>query len=127
MKRSNAKNEIEFVSDLMEDAFWHVLYHEEELRSHHKQLAIAKAAAAMAGIDVSKITADDCHEEERTNAAEFIEQVVADVMGSVRFHEQELCSAHTQVALIKAMILRGRFDIDIEQVEAKAKKRIEEK
>jgi hypothetical protein len=127
MKQNNAKDEIEFISDIMKDAFWGVFYHEGELRSCHKRLAIAKSAAAMAGVDVSKITADDYHEEEQTNAIEFIEQAVADVLNSIKWQEQQLCEAHANVALAKAMILRGKFDIDIEQVEAKAKKRYEEK
>jgi hypothetical protein len=82
--------------------------------------------AAQAGIDVSKITAEDYHEEARETAAEFVEQAMAEVLSSIKWQEEELCKAHAAIALAKAVILRGKYDIDIEQVRAAAQKRYDE-
>ena len=124
--RGNATNETEFVRNLLDRAFWGVVYHEGELRTRHKETAIVKSVAAQAGIDVSKITAEDYHEEARETAAEFVEQAMAEVLSSIKWQEEELCKAHAAIALAKAVILRGKYDIDIEQVRAAAQKRYDE-
>ena len=94
-------------------AVWNALYHEGELSKAHRIVAYAKSLLARTGFDftLEEALADynEYEEDDPTSPADWVKKVVGDAAHGVEYHERELARAHAEIAMSKAMLLRGNY------------------
>jgi hypothetical protein len=125
--KTTPTNEVELVREMLRATLFNLLYHEEELHKTHKVIACAKALLARGGYTFSLEEAAEQYDERDDNpesAEEWVKSVVAETMRSVQFHEEHLLRAHSQLAAIKTMLLRGNYvEIDLEKITKEVEER----
>jgi hypothetical protein len=113
-------DEVHLMRTMIRKAFWDVLYNEEALKKAHKRLACAKALVARVSYPFSLDEAADAYddrEDDPETPEEWVKSVVGSAVWSVKHHEDDLTAAHSTLAVVKAMLMRGKFvEIDLAEV-----------
>jgi hypothetical protein len=119
--------DIEFVTRIVTQVFWHILYHENALAKANRDFAFIKALLARGEyheIRLSEIERDEsgesgADEEPPENALDYVRNIVADCIHSMQWHEAQLRDAHEEFAHVKALLIRGKYtEIDLEKIRA---------
>lgn len=120
-------NELVHVRELVADALWGIYYHEDALAKAHVALGLLKGVIVKAfpDIDLEVYEGEDMEREDATTPVEYIGAVYSDAVSSVKHHEDGLRNAHRNLAFTIAVMRRGNYDLDIDEVKreqaAKAK------
>lgn len=132
MADKSVKDEVGFITALLEREFWGVSYHERNLADAHKKYAIVKSVFIGVFPDVTEETAirryeDNPDDESCDGPADYVARQLGEAHDNIRFHEEKLTEAHVSIAKLKAVVLRTDFSsmIDFKAVAATAKKREE--
>jgi hypothetical protein len=120
------KNEDEFLLKLMTQAVWSALYHEQELNVPHRHLAVIKAALARGyADDLAGVTHDSEAEVEDTETpTAYVRALLGRGLSSIKHHEDELNTAHVDLAVIKAIFARLQVKIGMEKIGAEQEERL---
>jgi hypothetical protein len=116
--------DIEFVTRIVTQALWHILYHEDALAKANRDFAFVKALLARGEyheIRLSEIERDESGDDEESpeNALDYVRNIVADCIHSMQWHEAQLRDAHEELAHVKALLIRGKYtEIDLEKIRA---------
>ena len=109
-----------FLRHVASSIIWEMLYYEQQLEKAYEKLALIKAAAkrVLDGIDVDAISSDDqIDSENQNNFEDVITDLVAGACSSVEYDEAGLRRAHTQLAGLKAFLIRYNVKgIDLDQI-----------
>ena len=126
-------DDIDLARKTLEHAFWAAHYHEEKLEEAHKKLGLVTVLLARAQFTFSQQKAlaiynEDEDGEDLSSAEDLAMHLCGDALDSIKYHEEELASAHREVAAAKALILRAGLggEISFAEAEATAKKRLAE-
>ena len=113
------KDDIEFMRRTVKSALRSVNYHEKELLLAHKKLSFAKAMIARGDYQISLDEALREYEgseddKEPKTPIEWVRTILGSAVWSTEYHERELAAAHNEVAIIKTVLLRGKYtEIDL--------------
>lgn len=124
-------NESDYVRELVADAAWGIGYHEESLRKAHVVLGLIKGAIikGFPDIDLEVYEGEDMEREDATTPNEYIGACYSDALSSVKGHEDGLRNAHRNLAFAIAVVRRGNYDLDIDEIKreqaAKAQARMD--
>ena len=126
------KDDTEYMRRELEDIFWNIAYQEEELQKAHRVVAAAKAMLLQGGYDFTMTEAyqhfcdgdGDIDVDDPPSPLDWVKALVGGAVSSVRFHETELAQAHTNLALIKAVIVRANYVFDFGKIEQEARERL---
>jgi hypothetical protein len=118
MPRETYDNELDYVRGLVADAVWGIGYHEKGLRKAHVTLGLIKGAIikGFPDINLDDYEGEDLEREDAETANEYIGAVYSDAVSSVTHHEDGLRDAHRSLAFAIAVVRRGNYDLDIDEI-----------
>lgn len=116
------KNDDELMREYARKALWSVIYHEDELNLSHKKVATVHALIERLGIPVDRQVALETYEnndeeEPVGNAIVLAQWLFGQQIWYVAYHEKELSNAHHVLGLVKAMIQRGKYEVQLDEIE----------
>jgi hypothetical protein len=125
-------NDVDLVREIVRDACWNIRYHEDRLAREHKKLATIDALLLRTGVtftrreaqvEVERLYDEDGEEERIDNADAFAKYLVVSAVGGIEHHESALRGAHTRLACVKALILRGNYtEISVDKIAEQARR-----
>ena len=136
MVRKKVEDDIGLARDAIQNAYWHVAYHEQELGKAHHKLGLVTALLKRAGLEFDPKRAlaaysndEDGDDADLWSSEGFAMNLLGQVLGDVVHHEEEIADAHRMVAVAKALIIRAGLESEIPFAaeEERAKKRLAKK
>jgi hypothetical protein len=125
--------DIEKLREIVQRAFWEIIYHEDALVKEHQKVALTKGMLDRAGFkfDGEKGNPDleDEEEDDRKDVESYARYLWRSALSSVAYHEDQLKVAHRDVATAKALVLRAGLgeEISFSEAEKWAKDRLEQR
>jgi hypothetical protein len=117
-RRQEAKDEIDYVRELLRGVLWHIAYHEHAMPKAQAQLEYAKALLQRANIDPKGERAKNDKDGDPIirNVAQFALNHYDDTESGLKYHEDGLDKAYRELALVKLLLRRGDYtEIKIEE------------
>jgi len=126
------ESEEELLRQLVENAWWGVLYHEQGLAAAGDLVAPVKTLLQKAGLRVDDLEEaqrfyNESDEADIRDAQGLAVWLVGKSLSGIRYHEEELRKALRTLGLVRALVVRleGIYDIRMDACEAAARKRLE--
>lgn len=120
-------SEAAFARELIRNAVWSVLYHEAALPKAHRTVAVIRIAIeqGFSEIDLDKIEAnEEADPDAAKTAVEYMTACMQEALNSIDYHEEELRDAHRTLGFAKAVIMRGSYEIDLDEIKAEVAKEL---
>ena len=119
--------ELAIVQKMAKSVMWDLLYHEAELPKSHRKVNLIKDMIKRhyPKINIDEIDAIE-DDYEPIDAEDYMRYEYACALDGIQHHEEYLRRAHEQMAGLTALIMRGGYAIDLEQIRSEQAKRIEE-
>lgn len=114
-------DEVVFIRKIVTQAIRDISFHEKELAKCHHTIATVSAIMQRVfdEMDFRAIKGDnEDNPRYRDNAAAYIKGCMEHALSAMKFHEEELHTAHMNIGFVKIMLARGKYDIDINEVTA---------
>jgi hypothetical protein len=123
-KLTEGMTEVDCAREIARAAIWDSLYSEYGLRKAHREYALIKAVVQLGGFDIDGVTAEDETDDEPKEPMDIIRDLVAQILASIKYHEDGLRESHVSLALIKAVLIRGfPTEVDFEKIEQEERAR----
>jgi hypothetical protein len=128
---STPLDETSIIYELVRRHVWGMMYHERELRLKHRKLSVLKAMlqSCFPEIEYNKIAPapeDEDDRDDADNPINFMRNAIAQTLASISWHEREMREAHGCLALAKAVVVRGNYEIDIAAITAEQARQLED-
>jgi len=123
MTRKTPMNSVEdFVRELVRSTLWDVGYHERELREAKKVLKAVEEMLQRSDFDLEHLKEIETDEDELIEAGfEDIEHLAAALLanrsGLLKHHEDGVQNGCHHLGMVKTLLSRGGFDIDIAEIQ----------
>ena len=128
------KTDLDLMRSLARRLLWDVHYHERELHLEHKKIRVVEALMKAVNFNISKERAEEiynAYSDDEELAFDDPETLVGHLFGealhNIAYHEQELSSAHGQLAAYKALLARTNYEISLDEIARKIRDEEEER
>jgi hypothetical protein len=105
-----------------------VFYHEEALPKAHRSVAVIRVTIEQGfsgEIDLKAIEADeDADPDTARTAVEYMTACMQRALTSVEYHAEQLRLAHQALGFAEAVVMRGKYEIDFDEIKAEVAKKL---
>jgi hypothetical protein len=129
MADGSINNVEDYVRELVRSALWNIGYHERGLRKLRKVRKSIEEMLQQSGFDLAKLdeietNADELHEGYFDNVEHLAAALLASRDSTLEHHEEGLQNGHRELGLIKTLLARGDYDVDIATIQEEVDKRL---